>query len=194
MMPYDDIKSLLKKRLTEKRCYHSLCVADAARHLAEKYGADDNKMYLAGLLHDITKNTSDDEQLKLFARFGIILTDVEKASPQIWHAMSGALYAEHELGIKDDDIISAIRYHTTAKRDMTLPQKIIYVADLISADRDYGDVEIIRKEAEESLETAMLSILSFSVKNLIDRKLPVHPDTLDAYNYLMIERRNHGTF
>jgi len=91
MMPYDDIKSLLKKRLTEKRCYHSLCVADAARHLAEKYGADDDKMYLAGLLHDITKNTSDDEQLKLFARFGIILTDVEKASPQIWHAMSGSL-------------------------------------------------------------------------------------------------------
>ncbi len=194
MMPYDDIKSLLKKRLTEKRRYHSLCVADAARHLAEKYGADADKMYFAGLLHDITKNTSDDEQLKLFARFGIILTDVEKASPQIWHAMSGALYAEHELGIKDDDIISAIRYHTTAKRDMTLPQKIIYVADLISADRDYGDVGIIRKEAEESLETAMLSILSFSVKNLIDRKQPVHTDTLDAYNYLMIERRNHGTF
>ena len=53
-MPYDDIKSLLKKRLTEKRCYHSLCVADAARHLAEKYGADADKMYLAGLLHDIT--------------------------------------------------------------------------------------------------------------------------------------------
>ncbi len=89
--------------------------------------------------------------------------------------MSGALYAEHELGIKDDDIISAIRYHTTAKRDMTLPQKIIYVADLISADRDYGDVEIIRKEAEESLETAMLSILSFSVKTLSTESCPCIP-------------------
>lgn len=185
-MTEDDIKTILKNRLSEKRYYHSLCVADSARYLAVRYGADEGKMYLAGLLHDITKNTSDEEQLKLFERFGIILTDVEKRSPQIWHAMSGALFVEHELGIVDKDIISAIRYHTTAKADMTLSEKIIYTADLISADRTYTDVDEVRMQADESLEKAMLTILKFTVKNLIDRGLPVHPDTLSAYNFLML--------
>lgn len=181
-------KALLKTRLSDKRYYHSLCVADEAEKLARKYGADSKKMYIAGLLHDITKNTSDKEQLQLFEKFGIMLTDVEKKSPQIWHAVSGALMVQHELGIDDRDIISAIRYHTTAKADMTLAQKIIFVADLTSADRGYPDIDEIRAAADRSLDECIIRILKFTIKDIVSGERPLHPDTLSAYNYLIAER------
>lgn len=188
-------KELIKNKLNEKRYYHSLFVADEARRLALKYGADADKMYLAGLLHDVTKNTSDNEQLQLFKKFGIILTAVENASPQIWHAMSGALFVKYELKIDDEDIISAIRYHTTGKSGMTLSQKIVYLADLTSADRSYPDVEDIRRLANKDLDRAIFAVLKFTVNNLSGKALPLHPDTLDAYNEFAVkfkENKNEG--
>lgn len=191
-MTVEDYKELLKGRLDEKRYYHSLCVADEARRLAEKYGGDPEKMYLAGLLHDCTKRMPDNEQLQLFQRFGIILTAVEKASPQIWHAMSGALFVKESLDICDDDIISAIRYHTTGKADMTLSQKIVYLADLTSADRNYPDVEEIRRLSNVGLECAIFEVLKFTVNNMSGSGKPLHPDTLDAYNELAVKFKENG--
>ncbi len=185
-------KELIKSKLNEKRYYHSLCVADEARRLALKYGADADKMYLAGLLHDITKNTSDNEQLQLFKKFGIILTAVENASPQIWHAMSGALFVKYELRIDDEDIISAIRYHTTGKSGMTLSQKIVYLADLTSADRSYPDVEDIRQLANKDLNKAIFAVLKFTVNNMSGKALPLHPDTLDAYNEFAVKFKENN--
>ena len=189
MKQVEKYKELLKSRLKEKRYYHSLCVADEAKRLAEKYGADPDKMYLAGLLHDITKNISDDEQLQTFKKFDIMLSVTEKASPLIWHAMSGALVVKHELGITDEDIISSIRYHTTGKADMTLCQKIIFVADLTSADRNYPDIEEIRAAANRDLDECIIGILKFTIKDIVSKNKPLHPDTLDAYNYLITERK-----
>ncbi|MBO5745611.1 MAG: bis(5'-nucleosyl)-tetraphosphatase (symmetrical) YqeK [Clostridia bacterium] len=185
----EQYKVLLQKRLNEKRYYHSLCVADEAQRLAEKYGADPDKMYLAGLLHDVTKNISDDEQLQTFEKFDIMLSVTEKASPQIWHAMSGALYVKHELGIDDEEIVSAIRYHTTGKADMTLAQKIIFVADLTSADRNYPDINEIRAAADRSLDECIIGILKFTICNIVSKNMPLHPDTLDAYNYLITKEK-----
>lgn len=184
-MTAEDYKLLLKDRLKEKRYYHSLCVADEAKRLAVKYGADPEKMYLAGLLHDITKNFSDDEQLQTFRKFDIMLSCTEKASPLIWHAMTGALVVEKELGITDFDIISSIRYHTTGKADMTLSQKIVFVADLTSADRSYPDIEAIRTKADRDLDECIIGILKFTICDIISKNNPLHPDTLDAYNYLI---------
>ncbi len=186
-MTVEDYKELLKAKLDDKRYYHSLCVADEAKRLAEIYGGDPDKMYLAGLLHDCTKRMPDNEQLQLFKKFGIILTAVEKASPQIWHAMSGALFVKHELGIADEDIISAIRYHTTGKAGMTLSQKIVYLADLTSADRNYPDVEEIRRLSDIGLDEAIFAVLKFTVNNMSGSGKPLHPDTLDAYNELAIK-------
>ena len=104
---YEALKSILKSRLNEKRYYHSLCVAKEAERLAEKYGGDAEKACLAGLLHDITKNAQDEEHLKIFREFGIILSDVEKNAKKLWHAMSGAEYVKHVIGISDPDIIDA---------------------------------------------------------------------------------------
>lgn len=130
------IKKLLSQMLDDYRYNHSICVADEAKRLAEKYGADSQKAYFAGLVHDITKNYSREEHLKIFDNFGIILSDVEKNSDKLWHAMSGSVYIKEYLGVNDNDIVSAVRYHTTAKSDMTLLEKVIYVADFTSSDRN----------------------------------------------------------
>lgn len=183
---YGAFKEILKKRLNEKRYYHSLCVADEAKRLAEKYGGDTEKAYLAGLLHDITKNASAEEQLKIFSDFGIIPNEIENGAEKLWHAMSGAAYAEHILGIKDPEIIDAIRYHTTAKAGMSLLAKILYLADFTSADRDYDDVEVIRKYVNESLQKAFVYALQYSIKDLVEQARAVHLDTVAAYNQAVL--------
>ena len=183
---YDALLAILKKRLNEKRYYHSLCVADEAKRLAVKYGADPEKAYLAGLLHDITKNAPDEEHLKIFKNFGIILSDVEKNAKKLWHAMSGAAYVKHILGINDPEIIDAIRYHTTAKADMSLLAKILYLADFTSADRDYEDVDVIREYVDISLEKAFIYALQYSIKDLVELEKAVHIDTVAAYNQAVL--------
>ena len=184
-MMYNEYIEILKSRLNVNRFYHSMCVADEAKRLAEKYGADVDKAYLAGLLHDITKNASKDEHLQIFSQFGIMLNDIEKNAEKLWHAMSGAAYVEHILNINDAEIISAIRDHTTAKADMSLLEKIIYLADFTSADRDYDDVSVIRQYVDESLDKAFVYALQYSICDLVNNKKCVHLDTLAAFNQVV---------
>ena len=188
-MTVDEYKIILRQNLSEKRYFHSLCVAAEAKKLAETYGGDCDKMYIAGLLHDITKNKTDTEQLQLCEKFGIMLTATEKESPLIWHQITGAEYVKQELGIDDFDIISAIRYHTTGKPDMTLSEKIVFTADLISADRKYPDIKEIRAAADRSLEDCIIRVLQFTIADIVSKGNPLHPDTLNAYNYLLLEKR-----
>ncbi len=188
-----DLKELLRDKLDEYRLNHSLCVADEAVRLAEKYGFDKDKAYLAGLLHDITKNRSANEHLKILDSFDIILSDIEKKSPQLWHAITGAGFVNNILKIEDSDIIDAIRYHTTAKADMSLLSKIIYVADFTSSDRSYPDVQVMRDLSNVSLESAMEYALKYTIDDLSSKNRTIHPDTLDAYNFL-ISNKSEGSF
>lgn len=180
-MNFDSYKEKIREKLDDFRYHHSLCVAEEAVRLTSIYGGDPEKAYLAGLLHDITKNYSDEEHLKIFKMFDIILSDVEKNSSKLWHAISGAAYVHNILGISDEDIISAIRYHTTAKRDMSLLQRIIYLADFTSADRSYTDVDVMRKLVNESMDKAMAYSLEYTIGDLQEKGYKVHPDTLAAY-------------
>ena len=180
---YEALKDLLKSRLNVKRYYHSLCVMDEAMVLAEQLGADKEKAKLAGLLHDITKNTPDEEQLALLDKYGVLLTDTERITQKLHHAMSGACFVEHELNITDSDIINAIRYHTTAKADMSPLEKVIYMADFISADRDYDGVNDLRELAHRDFDEAMLVAIAFTINELLEKRSPIHPDTLAAWNF-----------
>ena len=175
-------KAVVKPLLSEKRYYHSMCVSRKAKELAEKYGADADKAETAGILHDIMKDTPQDEQLKLMARFGITLTDVERAAPKLWHAMLGAAYIENVLKIKDKEILDAIRYHTTGRADMTLLDKILFIADFISEDRDYEGVDKLREAASVSLEEVMVEGMTFTIRELLEMRKAIHPDTIAAYN------------
>lgn len=185
-MDTQKLKELLKSRLTEKRYYHSLCVAEEAQRLAKKYGVDESKAYLAGLLHDITKNSPQNEHLKIFSDSAIILTDIEKNAFKLWHAISGAAYVENTLEIKDKEIIDAIRYHTTAKEKMSVFQKVLYIADFTSKDRDYDDVDVMRRLCNESLDKAMKYALNYTIRELCDKNAAIHPDTFKAYNELIL--------
>ncbi len=186
MLSEKEILDYLEKNLNPKRFNHSLEVAKEAKRLAIKYGADENKAYLAGLVHDATKNSSAQKQLKIFADFGIILTDVEKGSEKLWHAISGAAVAENVFGIDDREILNAIRCHTTAKANMTILETVLYIADFTSLDRDYDDVDVMRSLAEKSLDEALRYALCYTVKDLCERELAIHPDTLYAYNEILM--------
>lgn len=184
-----EILEEIKKRLNPDRLYHSLNVADEAKKLAKHYGADEQKAFTAGLLHDILKNTPDSELLQYFERNGIMLTETERASRKTWHAMAGADFLRRELHVTDADILSAVRWHTTGRAGMTLLDKVLFVADFISADRDYPGVERMREKAYVSLEDAMLEGLQFTINELVENAWPVHEDSIRAYNELVINRK-----
>lgn len=181
----DEYINIIKSRLSEYRFMHSMNVADAAVMLAEKYGADSKKAYTAGILHDIMKEEHLDIQRDFIEKCGEKMTNLEVNNKAVYHQMSGAAYCRLKLGIEDNEILEAIRYHTTGKRDMTLLGQIVYTADFISADRSYPDVDVMRQKARESLDSAMLYSLKYTIKDLISKSLPVHPDTLECYNWIL---------
>ncbi len=187
---WEYLKETLKDRLLPKRYVHSLCVMDEAEKLAKQLGADTEKAKLAGLLHDVTKNTSNEEQMALLTQYGVPLTDLEKNTPKLYHAVSGAVFAEKELGLTDSDVLTAIRYHTTGRAGMSPLEKALYMADFVSADRDYDGVETLRKLAHTDFSAAMTVTLSFTICELVQNKAQIHPDTLNAWNEHIAKERN----
>lgn len=187
-----DYQKLVRPHLTERRFQHSVNVAKAAVHLAERYGADPKKAETAGILHDIMKETPPGDQLKILEGSGIILTNVERSAPKLWHAMSGAAYIERVLSVCDPDILNAVRYHTTGRANMSLLEKIIFIADFISAERDYDGVEELRRAAESGLDDAMLAGVVFTIKDLAGMRKPIHPDTISAYNDIVLSHPEAG--
>lgn len=189
-MDFNFYKDIIRKNLDDYRYNHSLCVADEAKRLANRYGVDPDSAYLAGLLHDITKNFSDEEHLNIFSKFDIILNNVEKNSTKLWHSISGSAYVKNILKIDNEEIISSIRYHTTAKSNMTLFEKLIYLADFTSKDRSYPDVDVMRSLVDISIDEAMKYSLRYTINDLVSSNRTVHPDTLNAYNEIIIKTEN----
>ena len=175
---------ILKKRLTPQRLYHSICVAEQAKHLAGIFGGDTEKSYTAGLIHDIMRYEPPEKMIEMIESDGQTLTESEKNITVTLHAVAGEVYLRKELGVADEEILSAVRYHTTGKEDMSLLEKIIYVADLTSEDREYSDVKEVRELAEKSLDKTCLRGLSFTIEDNARKCRPIHIDTVKAYNYL----------
>ena len=188
---YTEVRKLLRSKLDDYRYIHSLGVADSARELAKIYGADEEKAYFAGLLHDVAKNMPKDEQLSFIEKGGISLSDAEKNNPKLWHAMAGECYLRLNMGITDPEILGSVRYHTTGKAGMTLLEKIIYVADYISAERNYPDVDVMRDlSLNHSLDKAAIYSLQYTFMKLTPEKGIIHTDSVDFYNELIINERS----
>ena len=183
-MTVKEYDKIINERLKSARYKHSKNVAKEAVRLAKKYGADVHKAEIAGLLHDITKEADTEEHMDVIRRAGIELTELEQSSPKLGHAISGSAYVQTELDIDDKEIIDAIRYHTTGRADMTLLDKVIFVADFTSADRDYDGVEKMRKIADKGLDNAVLEGMAFTIADLAERKITIAPDTFAGYNQL----------
>lgn len=187
MYDFDKYIDLIKNRLGEHRFYHSMCVAERARELAEKYGADADKAYIAGILHDVMKEEDLAVQRKIIESDGTVLSDVELNTPNVYHQMSGAAYVKNTLKINDSDIINGIRYHTTGRANMSLFEMIIYLADFTSRDRDYPDVDIMRAETDKSLLGGMVYSLRHTIVYIANQTKQIHPDTLYCFNWAVGE-------
>ena len=122
--------------------------------------------------------------ISFFEKEEILLSAVEASAMKLWHAMAGARYLEKEYGLSDE-IITAVRYHTTGRAGMSLLEKILFIADFISLDRNYNGVEDMRKRAEISLEYAMEEGLRFTIEDLARECKPIHPDTVSCYNEIL---------
>ena len=187
---YDDglseYRKILYPKLDGYRINHSECVSECAAALAERYGADTEKARLAGLLHDVMKNASADEHFAVLEKSGECFSKLELTNPKVWHQITGAAFLKSEGITDDEEILGAVRWHTTGRADMTLLEKVVYIADFISADRSYPDVGVVRKLAQTSLEEAILYTARYTVEKLVSADLPVHPATVDCYNDMIL--------
>lgn len=186
MVSLKQIDKVLKKNLSEHRYKHTLAVTKAAQSLAIRYGADIDKCKIAAMLHDITKEEDLHKQLQKIKKADIMIDNVVLKSPQLYHSITASIYAKEQFLIEDEDIINAIRYHTTARAGMSDIEKIVYVADGISDDRSYSGVNRFRKLAFVDLDECMLGMISHSLKNLVKNNYLIPIDTIEAYNLLCI--------
>ncbi len=187
-MDLNEYKKIIKPKMGEARYKHSVNVAKEAKYLAKLYGADEHKAEIAGILHDITKEMPKEEQLQIILESGIILDNVKMEAPKLWHGLTGSLYVQKHLGIEDEDILNAIRYHTTGRAGMSVLEKIIFVADFTSEERTYKGIGTMRKKSRKSLEEAMLYGYKFTFTDLSKRELAIHPDEVACYNEIVINK------
>ncbi len=180
----DTIRKKIKDRLPKKRYRHSLGVSETACALGMRYGVDHRAATLAGLLHDCTKYIKSDDQISYCKKHDIVFSDNEKKAPWLIHAITGEYEAVHEYDIVDKEVLSAIRWHTTGRADMTILEKIVFVADYIEKGRDQAPrLSEIRQAAFIDIDMAMKMILSDTIEYLEVSGKPVHPDSKEAFEY-----------
>lgn len=182
------IKKYLKKKLTKDRYQHTLGVAYTAAALAMKYNTDTSnanlvkRAYLAGLLHDCAKCMSDEKKLHICDKNNISYSTMESEHPYLLHGKVGAHIASKKFKIKDEDILQAITWHTTGRPDMSLLEKIIFIADYIEPSRKpVKELDLIRKLAFEDIDKTMEKILSNTLKYLDGKNAPVDTMTQTTY-------------
>ncbi len=188
MIEIDAIKAYLKNELSEKRYNHSLGVASEAVSLAERYNADKDKAYIAGLVHDCAKEIENSEAKALLSdKYGVEIDDVAMRTHKILHGPLGECMAKDLFEIDDADILDAIRFHTTAKADMSMLTKIIYIADYIEPNRNFDGVEELRKLSYEDIDKAIIKGIDFTIQELVEGNKLLHPDTIFARNFLIMQ-------
>ena len=186
MENYDikEIKTKLQKDLEQKRYEHTIGVADTAFSLALRYGANPEKAYVAGLLHDCAKCFDHEKKMALCKKYDVELTKTEKENPFLIHAKLGAALAREKYGIQDPEILEAIKYHTTGKANMGLLEKIIFSADYIEPNRKMIlGLEEIRKTIFNDLDKAIYIILLNTIKHLENKDQVIDPTSAEALAY-----------
>lgn len=169
----------LKKALDEQRYMHTLGVEATAREMARRFGEDEEKAALAGLLHDCAKCLPLSQMVK--AAKGEKLDSMMKESKALMHSVAGMHLAEAVYGVTDPQVLSAIRWHTTGHANMTKLEKIIYLADMIEPNRKpYPGLDELRKLCMTDLDEAMHTALRMTLEHVREQEKPLHPDTLAA--------------
>ena len=182
----EKILDWLKQNLDDERYKHSTGCAQCAKELALKYGQNPDKAYITGLLHDCAKCFDKDKQLNIIKNF-LQVSENEMIAPKTWHAPVSAYVAKNEFGVTDEEILSAIRWHTLGKVNMTTFEKIIFLADKIEPVTRTEDYTIKTRELlseQNGLDKAILNCYKETIKSLVDRDLKISPMTVDIYNHM----------
>ncbi len=182
-----DILSWLKENLSEERYSHSLGTAECAKDLAKKYNLDEEKAYTAGLLHDCAKCFTN-EKLKEIIDKNLHVEECEMLNYKTLHAPVSAYIAEKDFGVTDNEILSAIRWHTLGKLNMTEFEKIIFLADKIepnTRDEKYRKEILEVLKENNGLNLALLRCYKETIKSLAKRELKICFTTIDIYNHLL---------
>ncbi len=185
-LPEEELRAVGTSLLKESRVAHVLGCADTARKLAETYGADPVAAYRAGLLHDVTKAIDGPDQLLLVDKYDILISSFERSHPKLLHAKTGAAVAGHVFG-ESREVQEAIFWHTTGKADMSLMEKILYMADYMEPTRNFPGVEKLRALAWTDLDHALLLAFRMCIDELVREKKTVCSDSQDALEYLAAE-------
>ncbi len=197
-MKYDinDICDRVSKKLKKKRYMHSLGVMYTAQALAMKYEIPIEDAAAAGILHDIAKEMSEEELINYCGKHNIYISQAEKEAPYLLHGKAGANIAKKKYGVNEEHILDAIRFHTTGRAQMTMIEKIIFVADYIEPGRtQYSDSETgdnnafcaIRKEAFTDLDRACALIMKRTIDYLkSDKSKHIDSTSMEAYGYYKV--------
>ncbi|MCI8821568.1 MAG: HD domain-containing protein [Lachnospiraceae bacterium] len=177
-----DLKKDLKKEMDDSRFEHTLGVMYTCGALAMRYGCDLDKAMLAGLMHDCAKCMPNAKKLKMAEKHHLEITELERKNPFMLHAKLGAFLARKKYDIEDEEILNAIRWHTTGRPEMTLLDKIVYIADYIEPKRDKAPhLPMIRQKAFVDLDEALVMILRDTLGYLGDS--PEHVDSMTKKTY-----------
>lgn len=178
----DGLRCVSYSMVYAKRLAHIRGCEEEAARLARRWGADEERMRRAAILHDCTKYFTLQEHLDVCEKYGIALCPLERATDKLLHAKSGAALAKHIFGV-DDGIYEAILYHTTARAGMSLEEKILYVADYMEPNRAFPEVGELRRLAYSDLDGAVGMGASLAVQEMVQRDKELHHDTRDAFEY-----------
>lgn len=180
-MEIKQAKKLARKLLGDKRYQHTLNVRKMAVKLAKIYGEDEDRAALAALLHDCAKEKSKSELLEILRQYPELSDGAETRPSPVWHGVAAAILARTQWGVTDEAVLSAIACHTSGKPGMTRLDKIVYLADMTSAERSWDGVEALRKLEKKDLDAAMLRALEQTVRFVKQQEKPVDPTSLAAY-------------
>ncbi|MGG0642817.1 bis(5'-nucleosyl)-tetraphosphatase (symmetrical) YqeK [Sporosarcina gallistercoris] len=174
----------LQERMPHQRFQHVLRVTETARSLAGMHGESVEEAETAALFHDIAKFMDTEEMQKLLMAHqeNPMLFDFHK---ELWHAPAGAIIAREEFGVQSEDILNAIRFHTTGRANMSNLEMILYIADMTEPARNFPGIDELRHSAEGSLHQAMRACITHSITYLIGKQVPVYPDSIECYNYFV---------
>ena len=183
-MTVEQAKQLAREMLRDRRYEHTANVADAARRLAPVFGADAEKAELAAWLHDVMKHQSDEVLLKTMAGSAIMSDKQLQLKKKLWHAWAGGIYVKNTLGLPQE-IADAVYYHTSGRADMTALEKTVFLADYISAERDFEGVDAVRESVKTGRDEACRLALAQTIASLTQRGSYIEEHTIEAYNFLV---------
>lgn len=177
---------IIRLKLSKHRFEHSLQVANLAQNMAEQFGIDGETAFITGILHDYAKGISGKELLFIAEANNLIVDEVDRKLPDLLHAPVGAFLIKKELGIEDKGIIKAVSCHTLGSLNMTVLDKIIFLADMIEPGRDFPGIERLRCVAMRNLDAGMVLGIDSTIKYCIDTRRLLHPRTIVVRNKFLI--------